>query len=111
MRSRVAAYETRARATTGLIMVKRLNPEAFIAVISLSELMRVKATRTAMRKEMGIVYMRKAGVTDKTNRKMKEAPTPWTRRSSTNFMTLLRSAVTVRTARLMAKGTAISPKM
>ena len=44
-----------------------LKPEAFIAVISLSELSLVKATRTAIRKAIGIVYMRKEGMTEARN--------------------------------------------
>ena len=61
---------------TGFKSVKRLSPDAFIAVSSLSELNRPKAASTAMRKDIGIVYIRNDGMTDRTNCRRYATPTP-----------------------------------
>ncbi len=57
-------------------MANRLMPPAFMAVISLSELSRVKATSTPVRNDIGMVNIRKEGTMEIMNQKTKEAPMP-----------------------------------
>ena len=111
MTSRFSTKTMAASARTGFIREKSERPEAFMAIISESELRRVKVMSIAISSESGIVYLRKDGIIETMNQKEKERLTPWVTIRSISLMIFERKAVTVSIIRVSAKGMLISLSM
>jgi len=85
-------------------------PDAFKAVISQSLESLLYAIRTAIRNEMGMIYMRNEGKTNIINFMTVKIPTPWLTINSISLRTLLKRDVIVKMTIVRIKGTAISLK-
>ena len=86
-------------------------PDAFIAVISLSLESLLNVIRTAMRNDIGMMYIRNDGMMNIINFMTIASPTPWLITSSTSLSVLLKSDVMASTAITIKKGAAISLNM
>src|SRR3990172_574617 len=104
-------YASSAIKTTGILIFNIFRPDAFIAVISLSLESLLNVIRTAMRNDIGMMYIRNDGMMNIINFMTIASPTPWLITSSTSLSVLLKSDVMASTAITIKKGTAISLNM
>ena len=100
-----------AAAAMGRAIWYRLTPEAFITVISLSPDSRPSPIRIETSRDMGMVNMRKEGISSRTNFMISRKPTPLLTKRSMSCRILPISRTNVRMKRTMTKGSAISRRM